>query len=388
MLDGILNSIRFAHKTPMPVLKKMKLTLIISSLGSGGAERVMMILANYWAQKGWQITLLTLDDGNKKPFYNLYPDITHRPLGVAKNSSNIIQGLTNNFKRVWVLRTAIKKYRGQTIISFMANTNVLTLIAALGLGIPIIVCEHNDPKFSVTNNVWRVLRNLTYPMASRLTVLTQSAVSYFSPAIQLKTSVMPNPVIKPTFNGNFKKDQNGNKIILAMGRLTEQKGFDLLLKAFAEVSSKFPDWFLYIWGEGSLRHPLEKLRDQLGLRDRVQFPGLTKQPYEIMKKADLFVMSSRYEGFPMVLIEAMACGLPVICFDCNGPRDIIRDDVDGVLVPLADVPALSVGLEQLMNDEKKRDRLSTRAPEVIERFGLEKIMGMWEEVLTSSLKVR
>ena len=364
----------------------MRLTLVIYSLSAGGAERVMSILANHWAEKGWTVTLLTLDDGTQKPFYNFHPGITHRPLGVAKSSSNIIQGLINNFKRVWVLRTAIKKSRGQTVISFMAHTNILTLMATFGLGVSTIVCEHNDPKFSLTSNGWRVLRNLTYPLASRLTVLTQSAVSYFSPAIQRKTFVMPNPVLKPTFNGDLKKDQQGNKILLTMGRLTEQKGYDLLLETFAKITSKFPDWSLHIWGEGPLRESLEKLRDQLALQNSVQFLGLTKQPYEKMREADLYVMSSRYEGFPMVLIEAMACGLPVISFDYNGSRDIIREGVDGVLVPLGDVPAMSVALEQLMTDEKKRAHLSTRAPEVIERFGLEKIMGMWEELLTPSLK--
>jgi len=359
----------------------LTLTLIIPAITAGGAERVMSILANYWAKKGWDITLLTCDDGSKPPFYPLDPKITHCPLNITNKSSSFIDKISNNIKRTLVLRKALKKNPSQPVISFITETNILTLIAGMGLGLPIIVCERNDPNFSFRNHGWRILRNKTYPLASRIVLQIESSVSYFSSGIQRKITVIPNPAIKPVFNGRIKKDQTGSKILLAMGKLTKQKGFDLLLKAFAEISPKFPNWTLRIWGEGPLRDSLEKLRNQLELQNKVQFPGLTKQPNEIMRNADLFVMSSRYEGFPNVLVEAMACGLPVISFACHGPRDIIRDGVDGVLVPPEDVPALSVALEQLMDDEEKRKRLSACSPEVLERFGLDKVVALWDNLL-------
>ena len=171
-----------------------------------------------------------------------------------------------------------------------------------------------------------------------------------------------------------------------MGRLEEVKGFDLLLKAFAKVAEKHPDWSLVIWGEGSQRTFLEKLRDDSDLNDRVQFPGLTSAPAKEMRQADLFALTSRWEGFPNVICEAMVCGLPVISFDCpHGPREIIRENADGVLVPPGDVEALANSLDSLMGDEAKRNRLSKRGPEVLKRFGLKKVMGMWEAELKASV---
>jgi GalNAc-alpha-(1->4)-GalNAc-alpha-(1->3)-diNAcBac-PP-undecaprenol alpha-1,4-N-acetyl-D-galactosaminyltransferase len=368
----------------------MRLTLIISHLYIGGAQRVLSILANYWAQKGWQITLLTLDKIKEDPFYDVHPAIIYRPLGIAGKSSNVIQRLTNNLKRIRVLRQAIKSSDPHIIISFMEQANVLVLFSVLKLNIPVFVCQHCDPDYLDQTRIWKYLRNLAYRGASRLIVLTQTAQAYFSPTIQRHTVVIPNPVLaQNSGNGVFsKKDKSKNeKALMAMGRLSEEKGFDILLRAFAKISQKHPEWSLVIWGEGPQRASLENLSEELGLRCKVRFPGITKQPYEKLKEGDLFILSSRSEAFPMVLLEAMTCGLPVISFDCpSGPREIIRDGFDGILVPPENVEALAAATDHMMGDDEERDRLAKRAPEVIERFGLEKVMGMWEEVLNSALE--
>jgi GalNAc-alpha-(1->4)-GalNAc-alpha-(1->3)-diNAcBac-PP-undecaprenol alpha-1,4-N-acetyl-D-galactosaminyltransferase len=369
-----------ALKKNFLIKRTMSLTLVISSLSGGGAERVLTILANYWAEKGVEINLLTFDDGSESPFYPLHPAVNHQTLNVFGETTGLWGQLSGNIKRILVLRAALKKSRGEAIISFMTGTNITTLIAGIRLRIPVIVCERVEPSFSIPKNIWWVLRKLTYPMADKVTVLTQSAVAFFSPAIQRKISVIPNPVLAPPPNGTCKKEHT-KKTLLAMGRLEEQKGFDLLLRAMAEISPKFPDWTLDIWGQGQLLESLQELRDQLGLQHKVQFPGITKNPYEVMKKADLFVMSSRFEGFPNALAEAMACGMPVISFGCDGPRDIIRDGIDGLLVPPEDAQALSAALGQLMGDKEKCKRLSSRAPEVIERYGLNKVMAEWESLI-------
>jgi glycosyltransferase involved in cell wall biosynthesis len=144
-----------------------------------------------------------------------------------------------------------------------------------------------------------------------------------------------------------------------MGRLHPQKGFDLLLEAFSRIKDQYPDWSLTILGDGPLREQIESLRDELGLKGRVHLPGAVKNPHQVLKQAELFVLSSRREGFSLALLDAMSYGLPVVAFDCrSGPREIIRDGVDGVLVPPEDVGAMAEALGRLMSDESERNRLA------------------------------
>src|SRR2546423_7411804 len=160
-----------------------------------------------------------------------------------------------------------------------------------------------------------------------------------------------------------------------MGRFTQEKGFASLIRAFGVVACKHPEWTLEIWGDGPVREELVEVTRQHGLHDRVILPGYTSSPHERMRNADLFVLSSRTEGFPNVLCEALACGLPVVSFDCPcGPREIVRHGVDGVLVPNGDIDALAVALGEMMGDHQRRSSFASSAPEILERFGTQSVM--------------
>jgi GalNAc-alpha-(1->4)-GalNAc-alpha-(1->3)-diNAcBac-PP-undecaprenol alpha-1,4-N-acetyl-D-galactosaminyltransferase len=362
----------------------MRITFVIHSLAPGGAERVASNMANYWARNGCQITLLTLKGETEPPFYELHPAVALHPLGLPGKSDNLFKELGNNWYRLSAVRNAIRASRPDVVISFMDLTNVLVLLAAVGLRIPTIVTEHSDPHMHLIGKGWDLLRSFSYRWARRLVVLNQSVLDYFSPAVRKRGRVIPNAVVLPDSLGSATQPAvtRRNRLILAMGRLSREKGFDLLLEAFAQVVLAHPDWSLEIWGEGPLRADLEASRDELGLRERVAFLGLSRQPFEKMMQAELFVLSSRYEGFSMVLCEAMACGLPVISFDCpSGPRGIVRDGIDGILVPAADVIALAAALDRLMGDDAERRRLAERAPEVVVRFGEAAVMQTWDELL-------
>jgi len=364
----------------------MRLTFVVNWIkAEGGAERVLSNMANYWAEKGWEITIVNLQNEKGAPFYWYDPRITHRPINFYLDSSNPVQRLANVFKRHLILRRAIQDSKPDCIISFDRPQNIRTIISMFGLHIPTLITEHTTPGYYQLGKRLDLLHSWLYPFASSLIVLTSSSLSYFSKRINKSAHVIPNTVATPEDNksGGSQDGLTGKgKVLVAMGRLKKEKGFDLLLNAFGDVAPKYPDWNLVIWGEGDLRPSLEKQRDQLGLQGRVRFPGVTRQPNREMQKADLFVMSSRWEGFPNVLCEAMACGLPVVSFDCpHGPGAIIRNDIDGILVAPEDVPALTGVMDRLMGDELERSRLAKRAPEITQRFSKEKVMAMWEKLI-------
>jgi GalNAc-alpha-(1->4)-GalNAc-alpha-(1->3)-diNAcBac-PP-undecaprenol alpha-1,4-N-acetyl-D-galactosaminyltransferase len=382
----------------------MKITLVIASLNGGGAERVASNMANYWTDKGWEISILTMSGSSRAAFYDLHPKVLHHDLGAKPNGRSepdqrslalLLEMLNNcsvaersifisDVNLILVLRGAIIDTAPQVVISFIDVTNVRTLLATCGLGLPVIVTEHCDPNHNYLGEGWEDLRRRSYPGAEYLTVVNEEVVSYFSGFMDGRVRVIPNPISKaahPVVDGGRARRKEV-RTLLAVGRLSFEKGFDLLLEAFALIAQRQPSWCLQIWGEGELRSQLERSASALGLAQRVRFCGFTKFPFEVMRKADLLVVPSRCEGFSNVLIEAMACGLAAVSFDCpSGPRHIIRDGIDGVLVPPQDVPALAATLERLMEDEVERRRLATRAPQVLERFGIEKIMNMWSQLV-------
>lgn len=367
----------------------MRITLVISSLSGGGAGRVMTVMANYWADKAWEITVLTFDDGSTPPFYELDPRICYQTLDIAGDSPNQFVAVRSNIKRIVALRRAISDSKPACVISFMDQTNVLTLLATRTLGIPVVVSERVDPQSYRIGRLWRWLRRHSYDKADRLVVQTALILSRFSPSIQSRGRVIPNPVLPPGTTAEKHLPKPDVRSLVSVGRLNHQKGFDILLEAFAKVRARHPSWVLTIVGEGSMRQDLESLRDDLGLSNSVELVGKVNNPQGYLRQAELFVMASRFEGFPNALCEAMACGVPVISTDCpTGPSEIIRNGVDGILVPNEDVAALTAAIDRLMSDASERKRLASRAPEVIQRFGVAKVMDMWEDLLNTVVNGR
>lgn len=361
----------------------MRVALIITSLDGGGAQRVVSTMANYWSAKDWNVTVVTFDDGRVGPAYRLRESVLHRPLGVARDSGGRRAAPMNGVRRVMALRREIKVQTPDVVVSFIDVTNVVTVLAAVGLGVPVVVSERIDPSRHRIGLFWRVLRPWCYRWAAGVVTQTTDALRFFSHGVRRRGRVIPNPV--PAVGDGDPGVGSRNATIVGMGRLSRQKGFDLLLRAVAAIAGTQASWSLVIWGEGECRGELESLRDELGLRGRVSLPGWTAEPLEELRRSGIFVLSSRYEGFPNVLCEAMACGLPVVSFDCpSGPREIIRDGVDGILVPAEDCEALARALRRLLEDESERSRLGTRAIEVADRFGVHGVMSMWEDMLTKA----
>ncbi len=362
----------------------MRLTLVIPSLNCGGAERVMSIMANHWAAQGGSVHLVTYDDGGERPYYPLDPWVELRPLGLSSTKKSLVAEGGLFWKRLRSLRREIRASKPEAVISFMESTNVLCILATLGTGIPVMVAERNDPeKKDTVKQIWKLLRRWTYPLARSVVVQTERMGDYFRPRLDGKIDVIPNPVLLPESDESVDPGHDvDSRTIVSFGRLYPQKGYDLLLQAFARIHEKFPEWKLAIFGIGKDRDQLLSLVSDLGIGGKVKFPGRTNHPYAVLKRAGLYVSSSRYEGFPNALCEAMASGLPVVATDCpTGPREIITDGEDGLLVPPEDIDALAAAMNRMMSDEAMRHRIGGNAGKITERFGIDSVMGQWEAVL-------
>lgn len=360
----------------------VRITLVIPSLGSGGAERVMSTLAGMWAERGEEVTLVTSEPA-ASDFFALHPAVRQvslelpAPEGPARKAK-----LLPHVLRIAAgLRREIRASRPDVVVSFMEVTNVLALIATRGLGVPVIVSERTDPRQYGASGVWRWLRRRLYPRAAAVVVQTESVREW---ALEFLAServhVIPNPVLAPPAAGERRPGLPAGPFMTAMGRLHSDKGFDLLLRAVAPTLVRHPEWSLVVLGEGPDRAALEAQAAELGIAGRARFPGRVAARDAVLRHAALFVLSSRFEGFPNALVEAMACGVATVSFDCrSGPAEIVRDGVDGVLVPPGDAEALGAAIERLVSDPAERERLAARAPEVVARFGAEGVLDMWNE---------
>lgn len=363
----------------------MRLLFFIHSLSSGGAERVTANLANHWATKGWEITIVTSMQ-LEFDFYELHPAISRVALGGGGEDRNLFTGLRQNLRRVQSLRRLLRDVQPDIALALMTTANVALALAARGIGnVCAIGSERIHPPELRLEFQWEMLRRLTYRHLAAVVAQTQMTADWLMAHTNARrVPIIPNmatwpiPIQEPRLcpDASHAPDRH---ILLAVGRLDSQKGFDRLIDVFSELTRTHQDWDLVILGEGPERRALESQILSAHLIARVILPGRAGNVGEWYERADLYVMTSRFEGFPNALAEAMAQGLPAVSFDCNtGPREIIRHEVDGLLVPPGDTVGLKVALDRLMGDSVLRAQFATRAMDARERFSMERIARMWE----------
>jgi GalNAc-alpha-(1->4)-GalNAc-alpha-(1->3)-diNAcBac-PP-undecaprenol alpha-1,4-N-acetyl-D-galactosaminyltransferase len=369
-----------AHSDPM------RITFVSACLECGGAERGLVTLVVGLRRAGHTVAVITLS-GEATDFYSLPQDVERVALDMIPiaRGKNPLTRLLAAYRRLRALRRTIPASRPDVVISSLQHVNVMTLLALTGKSIPVVVVEQNDATLSC-GEPWNVLRRIIYSKAARLVSVSRGVDNGFKWLPQAQRAVIHNP-LTPDYTlvagaiGSIELSST-RKHLVGMGRLTYLKGFDLLLSAFADLAGKFPDWNLIIIGDGELRSGLEEQSDRLGLAQRVFLTGQLDHPFSLLKQTDLFVLPSRGEGFPNVLIEAMACGLPVIAADCaSGPSEVVRDGQNGLLVRAGDVKALGEGMARLMGDVAERTRLTSKPADVEELFGVGKITEAWEKLL-------
>lgn len=362
----------------------MNIALVISSLNSGGAERVLVGMANWWVSRGVHVTIITYSTGND--FYDLLPGVNRVRLDLLHNSTGPLDAIRMFIWRVLCLRRAIKASKPDCVVSFIDKTNVLTLLACLGSSLRVVVSERTNPEHYHIRKAWGVLRDIVYRRADTVVVQTESLRSWAEMRVSpSRVAVIPNALDKERImlmdSASVISPTSGMRSIVAVGRMSHEKGHDLLIKACAKILPQYPGWCLDLVGDGPLRGQLEQMAQINGISSQVHFHGQLKNPFGVVKGADLFVLPSRVEGFPNVLLEAMALGVPAVSFDCaSGPSELITSQVSGLLVPPGDVEGLASAMRALLDDPERRATISAEAYRVRERYSESEIMGEWNRV--------
>lgn len=362
----------------------MKILFFVSSMHAGGAERVAATLASAWAQRGDAVTLVCSYSGHGTCFYPLHDRVRIQWLADRMAALRWL----GPFKKLWAVRRLVREERPDVVVSFLTNVNVTVLLATAGLRVPVVVCERTDPIYGDNlEPILERLRGWTYPWAHRVVVQTRQSVAHLrqvAPRVE-RLSVIPNPLPPdlPAARGH-EPDGGGRYVLMAMGRFHPVKQFDWLIGIFAGLAPRYPDWDLEIWGDGEQRAALLAQIEQLGLAGRVRLPGRTEQPWEVMQHAHAFVLSSRVEGFPNALLEAMALGLPCVALDCpSGPSELSDEGRAALLAPLGNAQALSDALAQVMGERPawRESQGASAAASVRGRYRLDEVLRRWDEVL-------
>ena len=356
---------------------------------SGGMERVLSRKVNYLAQAGHEVSIITFNQQGRKPFFELHPSVVCYDLAIPYEQYQK-GGILNRlalYVRLPQLHRLHRKRLEQLLLKLKADI-VVSMFNEEASFLPSIqdgshkilefhFSKHNGLK-DLRRGIWRLIDELRAKKDERIVrpfdrfvVLTEEDATLWGALPHLR--VIPNPL---PFYSDSPSDCSAHQL-LAMGRYDEQKHFDLLIDLWAQLAPDYPDWRLVIAGDGKLRPEHTAQVERLGLKS-VELMRPTHQVQELYRASSIYTMTSRYEGLPMVLIEAQQMGLPIVSFACPcGPRDVITDGVDGYLLEVGDHAGFIQALRRLMDSEAERQRMGAAARIASERYDLEHIMKSW-----------
>ena len=351
----------------------MKITFLLASLGSGGAERVVSLLANKMVERGHQVEIICLK------FNDVYYQTDSRvKVTLAMEQTN------NRLTEIFWLRKYLKQQKPDVVIPFTEGVYCFTILSLLGTGIPIIASERLDP--AAMSKIRKMLKRLLLPYADWLVVQTQSIKDYFPESIQKKTSIIYNPVNEESLSPALPSREGRLNRIISVGRLYPQKNQAMMIRAFAKLAAEFPDWQLVIYGEGPLRESLELIVESLELKDRVLLPGRTEHVVEELRKSKIFCMSSNYEGMSNAMIEAICVGLPIISTNVSGTEELIRDGENGFIVEIGGEEEITNRITQLISSPSLQDNMSVKNIQLAKIFNIDHIVDEWISLINTVVK--
>lgn len=359
-------------------MPKKTIAFVTYILLHGGAERVLTTLANHLCKK-YNVIVITLKD--HPSFYPLHPEIQHLHCNLsAESSSSGLHRIREYFSTLKTLKQLIRNNKVDVVVSFMTVVNIFSILAAKQSKIPCIISERNNPVANPPTRFWRTLRNLTYRFCSLLIVQTKANGKFykaFTPPE--KVHIVPNPLSKELAAKRIvpRPENKEIKNILSVGRLDKNKSQDLLIKAFSRVENR--GWKVIIVGEGDEEKKYRKLAKDLAIETQIELVGSQQNIWDFYNHADIFAFTSRSEGFPNALIEALYFGVPSVSTDCpHGPSELIAHGENGFLIPVGEQEKLECYLEKMMQSEELRTSLSEKALATSKAYEADEIMNIWE----------
>ena len=394
----------------------MHIILAVEELNAihGGVERTVVNLANYLSGQEFRVTILSFEQPDSGvPVYPLSGSVERYYLGLISGRNNnseitwrdklkkilpaviteIIRNILAMKRMLSVRRTeipmlmaAFKELKPDIVISFKTHFHRYIVPAAYKSGTPVIASDHNPPDILYNHYVssidrlviWNCLRS-----ANAIRVLLESFKKGYPTSLADKCITIPNGIELPEEVANLEDEENGKNLIVNVGRLYFQKDQLTLIRAFALIADRYPEWYVEIYGDGNLKELLQDSIIKYNLEERVFLKGSEQNIMAVYLRSKIFALPSLFEGFGNVTLEAMACGLPVVAFDdVDANRQLVKNDVNGVLVSACDrVSSFAQGLERLMLDESLRIRLGENSRELAKQYEKNKIMAQWRELV-------
>ena len=358
-----------------------KIVIVCGSLGKGGAERITIYLAKYLQNRGIKTFIAT---GGKREVEYECPEGVERYILDEIEEKNIIlrKGISLLRYQIVRLRKFLIKNEIDTVLVMDIPVCIYALPACFCLGTKVIVSERNDPAHFAGKKITKWVSRILMRKANGYVFQTADAQKYYGSTVLGKSVIIPNPIFTEKMPDTPYEGIREKKIV-SVGRLNKQKNQILLIDAFYLILKDFPEYKLYIWGEGAERTNIEGYIRKLGIEKSVFLPGVTENIYMEIYEASLFILPSDFEGMPNALIEAMALGIPCISTDCpcGGPRELIKNGKNGILVPINDKEALVNGIYSLLNNKEHATEIGYEAFKIREKLCYDTICNKWYEFL-------
>jgi GalNAc-alpha-(1->4)-GalNAc-alpha-(1->3)-diNAcBac-PP-undecaprenol alpha-1,4-N-acetyl-D-galactosaminyltransferase len=369
----------------------MRLLFVARSIDNiaGGVERMITTIINALVERNHQIDLLTWDMNGAQSFYPIDPQVTWHQLNMGDPARKAKIMLM--VRRARLVRDIVRNHRYQAIICFQDGPFMAIRLYTSGMSIPVIAAERNAPtRFEHTKAGTRRSQFTfnAFRFAYKIILQNESFRNLYPDYLQKRIEVIPNPVQSVIEHASpEQKNTKGRFRLLSVGRLSYQKNYQCLIEAFIKIAPRVPDWDLEIIGEGEDRQNLSTMIQDSGLQERILLPGTLNNLIKKYSGSHLFCLSSRWEGFPNALAEALSHGLPAVGFaDCAGVNDLIEDGITGVLTKgNGSSEDLSVSLENMMKDHEARHQMGNAAPETMLTFAPDTVFSRWEKILDKAL---